>query len=120
MANHALFVGWGTVVRGREQMALQVFRETVEFWGRAQQDGRIESFEPIFLEPHGGDLVGFFLVRGDRDRLQEIRVSEEFSRIVARAGAIVDGFGVVTAYGDEEIARLRGQFEELAGELAGS
>ena len=28
----------------------------------------IESFEPVFLEPHGGDLTGFILVRGDAEK----------------------------------------------------
>src|SRR6185312_8632833 len=36
MADEALFVGWGPVVRGREQVALEIFQETLEFWGRAQ------------------------------------------------------------------------------------
>jgi hypothetical protein len=30
MAAEALFLGWGPVLRGREQKALQVFRETIE------------------------------------------------------------------------------------------
>jgi hypothetical protein len=117
MANDALFIGWGAVVRGREQKAMQVFGETVEFWGRAQQDGRIESFEPILLEPHGGDLAGFMLIRGQRARLDEIRGSDEFQRIVARAATIVDGVGVVGAVGDERLARQLQLFQEAASEL---
>ena len=29
----------------------------------------IESFEPVFLEPHGGDLTGFILIQGDAAKL---------------------------------------------------
>ncbi len=64
MADHALFVGWGEVVPGREQRATRVFGETMAYFGRLQQEGAVAGVEPFFLEPHGGDLGGFFLVRG--------------------------------------------------------
>lgn len=32
MADAALFIGWGQVVRGREKRAVQVFNESVEYW----------------------------------------------------------------------------------------
>jgi hypothetical protein len=52
-------------VRGRERQALKVFGEAFEYYSRLQQEGEIESFEPVILEPHGGELGGFFLLRGD-------------------------------------------------------
>ena len=61
MAGEALFVGWGQVVRGREQLALEVFQETVAYYGKLQEDGKIERFDAYLLEPHGGDLAGFFM-----------------------------------------------------------
>ena len=64
MADAGLFIGWGEVVRGRETEALEVFNETLAYYGRLQEEGAIESFEPVFLEPHGGDLSGFILIRG--------------------------------------------------------
>src|SRR5579859_1806634 len=62
MANAALFIGWGKVVQGREAKSLEVFGEGLEYWTRLQQLGEIESFEPVALEPHGGDLGGFVLI----------------------------------------------------------
>jgi hypothetical protein len=67
MADWGLFVGFGTTVRGRERQAIKVFNEAIEYYTRLQQQGEIESFETVFLDPHGGDLIGFTLVRGDRD-----------------------------------------------------
>jgi hypothetical protein len=58
MAGDALFLGWGPVVRGRELKALEVFQETLTYYGTLQQDGRIDSFEPVLLAPHGGELGG--------------------------------------------------------------
>src|SRR5690349_165664 len=33
MADAALFIGWGQVVRGREKRAVEVFNESVAYWG---------------------------------------------------------------------------------------
>jgi hypothetical protein len=117
MADHAIFTGWGGVVRGREQKALQVFQETVQFWTQAQQDGRIESFEPVLLDPHGGDLAGFILARGERSQLDAIRSSDEFRRLVARATAIVDDLGIVDGYTGDALGSQLNLFQEAANEL---
>lgn len=117
MADEALFIGWGEVVRGRETKAVQVFNESIEYYGRLQQEGRIESFEPWFLDPHGGDLQGFLLIRGERQKLDELRRDPEFERLQARVTLIVDGTGVVPANTGESLARLMGHFQEASGEL---
>ena len=117
MADEALFIGWGEVVRGRESKAVEVFNESIEYYGQLQADGKIESFDAWFLAPHGGDLDGFILIRGEREQLDEVRRSPEFERIQTRAGMIVDRTGVVNAYTGESLGRLMGQFQEAAGDL---
>lgn len=119
MAGEALFLGWGPVVRGREQTALQVFQETLTYYGKLQQEGQIESFEPVLVAPHGGDLAGFILLRGDRARLDELRSSEEFERMVVRAASVVDNVGVVNAYTGEALGEAMGRFQAASQELAG-
>ena len=106
MADSGLFIGFGLPVRGRERQAIAVFNETFEYYARLQEAGEIESFEPVLLEPHGGDIGGFFLVRGDQDKLAAIRGSEEFERQTARAQLIADHIGIVGAAIGE---RLTGQ-----------
>jgi len=115
MADAGLFVGWGEVVRGREVESLEVFNETLAFYARLQEEGAIESFEPVFLEPHGGDLNGFILIRGDAERLAALRVSEEFTQFSIRAGLIVNGFGVV---GADLAGRLQSQMEYYTEQIA--
>jgi hypothetical protein len=92
-----VFIGWGAPVRGREAKGLEVFEESVQYWGRLEQEGQIESFEVVLLYPHGGDLYGFALLRGSGDSLDSIRASDEFNRLLARAGTVVEGLGVVSA-----------------------
>ena len=73
MADAGLFIGWGQVVRGREDRALDVFNETIELYGQMQADGRIESFEVCLLQPHGGELGGFELIRGSEEQIDALR-----------------------------------------------
>lgn len=118
MADDALFIGWGEVVRGREQRALEVFGETVAFWQEAQSNGRVQSFEPCLLQPHGGGLAGFMLIHGERAQLDALATSDEFNRLTARANQIVDELGVVNAFCGEALARQMGFFQAASSELA--
>jgi len=118
MAGDALFLGWGQIVRGRELKSLEVFQETIEYYGRLQQEGKIESFEPILLSPHGGDLAGFILIRGEREKLDQIEAGADFRRLVVRAASVVDGVGVITAYGGEALAQQLAVFRTVSEELA--
>jgi hypothetical protein len=54
MADRMLFTSWGTVVRGREERALEVFNDILGFYGRLQQEGKIESIDVALLEPAPG------------------------------------------------------------------
>lgn len=118
MADAALFIGWGAVVPGRERQAQRVFDEGVAYWARLQEQGEIESFEPVALEPHGGDLAGFCLLRGERERLSRLRHSAEFRRLNARAALVVQHFGVVSADLGEQLRGAFATFQEQTGDLA--
>jgi hypothetical protein len=119
MADEALFIGWSDVVRGRERQALDVFNESVQYYGQLQQDGRIERFDAWLLAPHGGDLNGFFLLHARREQLDELQRSAEFELLLTRAGMIVERLGAVNAYSGEALGRLMGQFQQAAGEFGG-
>jgi hypothetical protein len=118
MADAGLFVGFGDPVRGRESQGVEVFNETLAYYGRLQEEGEIESFEPVFLEPHGGDLNGFILIRGNAEKLASLRVSEEFTQLSLRATLIVNGFGVVGADLAERLQRQVEFYTEQIGAFA--
>lgn len=119
MAGESLFIGWGPVVRGREKQAIQVFGEAMAYYDKLQQSGQIDSFEPFLLAPHGGDLYGFVVLRGERKALADLRFSDEFERIAARAAAVIDSLGIVPAYSGESLAQRLAVLQEAADELAG-
>jgi hypothetical protein len=117
MADAALFIGWGQVVRGREKRAVQVFNESVEYWGGLQGDGKIEDFEVVLLAPHGGDLQGFALLRGSEEQIGKLRADEEFARRVTRADLIIESQGVIDAAIGDGIARGMAQYQGEVEEL---
>jgi hypothetical protein len=118
MADSGLFIGFGAPVRGRERQAMKVFAEVSEYYSRLQQQGEIESFEPVLLEPHGGELDGFFLVRGDQDKLARIRGSEEFERHIVRGQLIVDSLGVTGAVLGSRLMSQMSEFGKQVEELS--
>jgi hypothetical protein len=118
MADAGLFVGWGAVVRGRESPSVELFTEFLGYCGGLVEDGEIESFEPVFLEPHGGDLAGFVLIRGDADKLNSIRMSDEWIKHATRGGLMTENFGVVSASMGERLERQMAVYIEEIGAIA--
>jgi hypothetical protein len=112
MADAGLFIGWGDVVRGREDRALDVFNETIEFYGQLQSDGRIEDFEVVLLEPHGGELQGYAMLRGSEDQIAAIRRDEDFERLMTKASLIVDDLGYIGAAIGASLARAISIYQE--------
>lgn len=115
MADAGLFIGWGEVVRGREDRALEVFNETLELYGQMESDGRIESSEVVLLNPHGGELQGFALLRGSEAQMDAVARDDDFQRVITRASLIVERLGVVPAAIGEGLGRSMAIYtEEIA------
>jgi hypothetical protein len=111
MADRVLFIGWGTPVRGREERGLEVFNESIGLYGRMQQEGRIESFDVVLLEP-AGELNGYIQLHGSSEQIAALRNDEEFQRNTIEASLIVDGLRQVEGVSNEEIARQMTLYRE--------
>ena len=112
MADAGLFIGWGEVVRGREDRALDVFNETLEFYGQLQADGRIENFEVALLDPHGGELQGYVMLRGSEDQIDAVRRDEDFQRLMIKGSLVVDDLGTIPALIGDGLARAMTMYQE--------
>ena len=115
MADRILFIGWNRPIVGREQQANQVFQKSMAFYGKLHADGRIDSFEPVLLAAHGGDLNGFVMLKGDAGKLAEIREDDAFIELVIEAGYCVEGFGVVPGYIGEGLTEVLSRWLKLIG-----
>ena len=113
MAANAMFLGWNRSITGREQQALQLFQKSMEYYGQLQADGRIESFEPVVLGNHGGDLNGFVLLKGDPEKLDEIRREDAFIELSLEANFCLENFGVVPGYVGDGIVDVFSRWSKL-------
>ncbi len=107
MADRVLFIGWNRVIAGREQQGMQLWQKAMEFYGKLQSSGTIESFEPVLLSAHGGDLNGFIMLRGDAANLELVKEDNAFIDLSAEAEYCLEGFGIITGYlGDRIVDQL--------------
>jgi len=94
MSNVALMIGWSGTKQGHEKQALEKFGEFVGYLVAQQAQKKIDSFEPVFVRPHGGDLNGFFLVRADAQRLAVLRHTDAWKDWEAWGAYALEGYGV--------------------------
>lgn len=116
MADRVLFISWGTPVRGREERGLEVFNEAIGIWGRMQQDGRIESFQVVLLDPNG-ELNGYVQLNGTAAQLAQVQEDEEFRRSLTDATLVVDDLRVIDGWSNEGIARQLMRYQEALSGL---
>ena len=116
MADRILFIGWNRVIAGREQQTLQLWQKSLEFYGGLQSNGRIDSFEPVLLSSHGGDLNGFIMLRGDADKLAAVQEDDTFIDLAVEAEYCLDGFGVVPGYIGDRIMDQLSRWSKLFAE----
>jgi hypothetical protein len=106
MPKGALFVGWGAIIPGREKSASMVLAEAMSYLQRLAAEGLIESIEVVLLEPHGGDLEGFVLIKGERGKLADLRVDESFIEVIVGVQLVHAKVAVVGAYAGAEMQSL--------------
>jgi hypothetical protein len=113
MATDLIFVGWNRAVPGREALAAEHFQEFLGYLGGLQQAGKIESFEPVLLSLHGGDLNGFILVRGDSTQVTALQSTDDWLAHATRGGFNMEGFGTVRGVTGEGVASWMAAWSQL-------
>ena len=105
MADRVLLITWGEGVPGREERGLEVFNETMGFYGRMQEQARIEKFDVALLEPAGGDLAGYIAVHGTAEQLAALREDDEFRRNIVDASLIIQNLRIIQGSANAGVAR---------------
>ena len=103
MADRILFISWAEPVRGREERGLEVFNDALGFYGRCQQEGRIESFDVVLLAPNP-DIGGYIELHGSPEQLNALSEDMEYRRILTEATTVVQGMHVIEGSTNEGIA----------------
>ena len=95
MSTNVVMFAWNRSIPGRERISAEHFGEFMQYLGGLQAKGSIQAFDPVFLDAHGGDMNGFFLIRGDTAKLQEVLASEAWVTHVTRGTLHLESCGVV-------------------------
>jgi hypothetical protein len=119
MAEAALFIGWGSMVDGREKRALELFNKSMHYLRSLQEEGRIDRFDVAVLPSNDIDLRGFILMRGTAEQIDSLGDDKEFQRLFSDVQVVVDRVTFIDAFVDEALARTMRQYQDVGriGEL---
>ena len=107
MSSSVIVFGWNRSIPGREKVSAGHFEEFTNYLNGVQQKGAIQSFDIVFLDVHGGDLNGFFLIRGASAKLDALVSTTEWITHITRASLHLEGAGVIRGVtGDEVMNRM--------------
>ena len=106
MSSNVVFFGWNRAIPGRERVSAEHFGEFVKYLGGLQQKGTIQSFDAVFLNPHGGDLNGFFLIKGEPSKLDGLVSGMEWQTHMIRAALHLQGAGAIRGQTGELVTKM--------------
>jgi len=96
-----LMISWNRPYPGMHAEAmtkLNEFRPTIKKW---QAEGWFESHDMVGLTPHGAGVHGFILLKGQRAKLDELRRSDDFERLVMTLGVVLNELSVAPGVTEE-------------------
>jgi hypothetical protein len=103
MADRVVVISWGAPVAGREEHGLEVFNEALGFYGKCQQEGRIESFDVLLLSPNA-TMSGLITLKGTGDQLNTLKEDGDYRRILTDANLAVKDLCVMEGATNEGVA----------------
>lgn len=104
----AMVLSWSAPFPGREKKALEFAAEADEYWGKRAAEGRCTQPEWFFL-PTGG---GMWMVKGERQVLEELLREDEARRLLARGFVLVQGWGYTVAHYGSGAERFMGEYAQ--------
>ena len=116
MADRVLFISWGQVVRAREERALEVFNEALALYARMQQDGRIEGFDVVILEPSSG-LGGYIEIHGTATQLATLTEEGDWRQLIADSALVVDDLKIARGATNAGVAQEIAVFQEATAKV---
>src|SRR5512133_230889 len=106
MKSNVILFGWNRSLPGREKQSAEHFTDITRYFEELRSKGVLASWEPVFLQPHGGDLNGFFLLRGDAQKIDELVATETWLSHSMRAGLHLQGHGVIRGYSGQAVSEV--------------
>ena len=112
-ADHGIFMRWQRPIAGREGHAIELFNSFTSDLGKQQQQGNIESYEPVMLSPDGGPIGGYFMVRGSRQNLDKLTTTDEYVNLLTQAELMLKHLSVTHAYLGDGVKVQMGRYQKF-------
>ena len=112
MSQNVIYFGWQGSVPGRENISGQHFDEFVAYLTKQQQAGIVDSWDVVFLDPTGSDANGFFLIKGNGDKLIPWYHGEEWANHMMRAGMHLQGVTSTMGVTGDELTKRMAKWKE--------
>lgn len=113
MGSNVVFFAWDRSIPGRERLSAEHFGEFVGYLTGLQKNGKIQSFDTVFLSPHGGDMNGFFLIRGQSNQLDSLLSTTEWVTHMTRAELHLESVGAVRGHTGEMVEEMFNVWSKL-------
>ncbi len=105
MSSHVILFGWNRSIPGREPLSRAHFGDFVQYLTGLEQKKAIDGFDVVFLDPHGGDLNGFFLIKGSAAQLHTLASSSDWITHMTRAALHLEAAGAIHGATGDEISK---------------
>lgn len=112
----ALVISWGSPVRGRESKSIEVFMESLQYWGQKAAEGRIQEPQAFAAEDGSGGMV---VLRGDLQALRELNDAAESRRLLARAQLIIENLHAQWYLTGDALQQDMSTFAQAISEILG-
>lgn len=114
MGSNVIFFAWNRSVPGFEHQSAAHFQEFVQFLQNCKKEGLIHSFDPVLLDPHGGDMNGFFLIQGETDKLNTLVATDAWEKHMTRGAIHLHGPGAIRGITGDRVMKRMELWESLA------
>jgi hypothetical protein len=103
-----LLVRWGQVIPGREEQALALFDESVAYYERLREAGKLTSYEPFMYNTSDFESeTGFFILKGPVAEIFAIMDSDEYKNLVTKGTLLLHHLSInLLTVGDGVIGQV--------------
>jgi len=106
MADAILFIGWNRPHVGMDEKAMGYVTGDGLKYLKSVEGKYIERLEMIGLTAHGGDMNFAIILHGSREKLDELRRTDEFEAFSFKMASQLDRYGVVPGLSWEGIQKV--------------
>ena len=117
MAERVLFLSWGAPIAGREERSIDVFNDALGYYGRLQQEARIERFDVALLGANAR-TSGYMVLHGSHAQLDAVAEDPEFRDILAAAALVVADLDLCEGVTDAGIATEMERYQAQVSRVA--